>query len=215
MKSMRETETLDRVQFQYEAQGFSFEREPNRSELPAFFEGYVPDAIARRNGETVVIEIKAREADRAVAEQIGRVAENIRRQPGYRFQLILAEPGESSPGTLQSDEAKLAERLETARRLLAAGDTGSALMITWSAVEGLARARLGDENRGFRPPVSSRSLVEALVAFGVIEEGERGHFEALAMTRNLIAHGGTRAEVSTADVTALLGLAQRLVEPSR
>src|SRR3954451_7936777 len=105
MKSMRESEALDRVQFQFEAQGFSFEREPKRSELPAFFEGYVPDAIARKNGETVVIEIKAREPDRAVAEQIGRVAEKIRRQPGYRFQLILAERGDGSPGTLESDDA--------------------------------------------------------------------------------------------------------------
>ncbi|RZI38021.1 hypothetical protein EGT07_36330, partial [Herbaspirillum sp. HC18] len=46
---------LDRLRSQYEAQGFEFVTQLNQVDLPAFFAGYQPDAVALKLGQNVAI----------------------------------------------------------------------------------------------------------------------------------------------------------------
>jgi hypothetical protein len=210
-----ENDVLDRLQFQYEARGFTFDRRPHRADLPDFFEGYVPDALARKDRETVVIEVKSRTPDPAIAAQVGKIAERIRQQPGYRFELVVADVTSPSSGNLGSDDKVLSGRLRTARDLLASGDQESALLVAWSALEGAVRARLGADSRSLQKALTSRSLVSALVSFGLIEEEDEPALTSLADKRNRIAHGDTETSARPREVENLIHLAMQVLEAPR
>jgi hypothetical protein len=208
-----EAELLDRLQFAYEARGFAFERHPAAALLPDFLAGYAPDAVAQREGETVVIEVRPRSDDPAEAAEIARVADALKGRPGYRFELVIAErPGSGTAGELDADEQGLRDRLQTARRLLGMQDMASALIVAWSTLEGLVRARLGDAARGVHRPMTAKSLVAALVSFGLIEDEEEADLAKLAEQRNRFAHGDTRTPVDARQIEALIALIERILE---
>jgi hypothetical protein len=178
-----EAELLDRLQFAYEARGFAFERHPAAALLPDFLAGYAPDADA------------------------------LKGRPGYRFELVIAErPGSGTAGELDADEQGLRDRLQTARRLLGMQDMASALIVAWSTLEGLVRARLGDAARGVHRPMTAKSLVAALVSFGLIEDEEEADLAKLAEQRNRFAHGDTRTPVDARQIEALIALIERILE---
>ena len=86
-----EQEVLERVRPNYEREGYKFIVGPSPSDLPSFLEGVLPDALASRNGENVVIEVKStlRSADRSALVKF--LASEVRKHPGWRFDLVIAE----------------------------------------------------------------------------------------------------------------------------
>ena len=103
------------------------------------------------------------------------------------------------------------DRLQTARRPLGMQDMASALIVAWSTLEGLVRARLGMPPRRHRP-MTAKSLVAALVSFGLIEDEEEADWAKLAEQRNRFAHGDTRTPVDARQIEALIALIERILE---
>ena len=135
--------------------------EPRGSNVPPFLEGFVPDLIARRPGESVVVEVKVGTGT-SVAGHYQGLAEAVRNQPGWRFDLVVMKPGDGEAPPVDATlptEGELAAQLQQADQLEVTGSLSAAFVICWLVAEGLRRLKdpagefapgEGDSNIGAR-----------------------------------------------------------------
>ena len=85
-----------RVAEDYRARGYDVIIHPQSQQLPEPLADFQPDIVARKGDETVVIEVKSRQALRREPhiEPLVRAVQNV---PGARFELVIAKPDISSP----------------------------------------------------------------------------------------------------------------------
>jgi hypothetical protein len=180
---------IGKVAEDYRRRGYQVEVAPSGAGLPEFLSGFRPDLIARRAGESVVVEVKIGTRT-SVAEKFRDIAERVNRQPGWRFSLVFVNPdqpdqvAEVQPAPL----TLLQERAQNAEALLRSGQREAAFLLFWSALEGTLRL-LGE--RAQLPLVSlpPSTLLRELYSAGEIS---REQFEALMRLlpiRNQLVHG--------------------------
>jgi hypothetical protein len=206
--SENESHILDELQFKYESQGFQFVRTPQRGALPSFFEGYIPDALARKGNETVVIEVKS--TGGPLKDHLGRIAERIQREPGYKFAFVIAQPEHGTVISPSSDRHDVLKRIASAQDLSNSGDLGGALLLAWSALEAAVRRQLREDTSAVRKALSASALVSALISFGLVEEEDKEKLDIAANFRNMVAHGETKANPPAETVAFIIGLANAL-----
>lgn len=205
-----ERERAVRLAEEYRERGYDVSVDPDDGlGLPP---GYRPDLVVRRGEETVVVEVASR-TSLASEPRIREVAQLVEARPGWRFELILVgeEPVAAPPGAVPSGRGDVERTLEESRALAASGFTGPALLSGWAATEAALRLLLRSE--GIEP----RSLALAPLLKQAAEEGllSKPEYHGLARSlaqRNALAHGFQVDGVDPASVSALLSLAERLIE---
>jgi REase_AHJR-like len=196
-------------------QGFAVQVEPDPQQVPAFLRSFSVDLIAEREGEGLVLEVKAgHELQRPpYLEELARAVEQ---QPGWRFELELVEP-EWADRPLR--EASSSSPLTYVRKLLdaipelGARDVNAAVVAVWAPIEVLLeRAAVV-----FDVPVTDQSapyLMKALYTEGVLAREDFQQLQHGWQYRNMIAHGVPgNFSVSSADVLKnLVAFARSLLE---
>jgi len=184
-----EAQVVARVADDYRRRGYDVEVEPASNALPEFLRGFQPDLIARKPGESVVVEVKVG-TRKSAAEQLREIAERVNQQPGWRFSLVFADPDtpdqitEAGPPPM----AVIEERASNAEALIGTGQNEAAFLLLWSALEGILRL-LGDRAHLPLASLPPSTLVRELYSAGEIS---RDHFETLLEllpVRNRLVHG--------------------------
>lgn len=103
--SLIESQAIARVVEDYRRRGYDVAIKPGAANLPEFLVGYRPDIIARGPDESVIIEVKVGTRT-SVAERFREIAEQVSRQPGWRFSLVYVSPSEPDQLT-EADPAPL------------------------------------------------------------------------------------------------------------
>ena len=172
---------LDLAKARYEADGYSVSLE-ERLPIPG---GFRADAVARRDGETVVIEVRSADWSDRDRDRLGRLAETVAAQAGWRVDIVTYEPEVPQP---DPDRKDVIRRVEEARQV-AGVSTDAAVLLIWSAIEG-ALLRLSQQ-RGLGPDrsVPPRTLVHKLTIDGVLSDNQASELDDFALMRNNIAHG--------------------------
>ena len=80
----------------YRSKGYEVSLQPGPDQLPPSLAGYRPDFVARKGDETVVVEIKSRPTSRR-EPPLESLAKAVRALPGWRLELVLAEPDIAFP----------------------------------------------------------------------------------------------------------------------
>ena len=172
---------LDLAKARYEAEGYIVTI--NDALFP--LEGLRADAVARRKGEAVVIEVRSADLSDRAKERLQRLAQLVDTQPGWRVDIVTYEPERTPP---YPDHQDVVRRVEEARRLTEVSPDAAVLLI-WSAVEGallrLSRQRGLDLVR-LLPP---RTLIRRLSVDGVLSDNQAAELDSFAVIRNNIAHG--------------------------
>ncbi len=201
---------LESVAEKYRARGYEVLVEPQGSDLPPFLKGFQPDLVARRQGESVVVEVKVG-TETSVAERYKNLAEAVQAQPGWRFDLVFIKPGEGESIAVDADlpdESELQGRLERANHLEAIGALEAAFIVLWSAAEGLMR--LEAKRAGLpldRMPLSA--LIRELYSAGEISREDYETILRLMDTRNRAVHGFS-TQVSAEQVSELKTIVEHL-----
>jgi hypothetical protein len=204
------SKAVESVAEKYRARGYQVLVEPRRSDVPSFLKGFRPDLIARRQGESVVVEVKVG-TETSVAQRYRDLAEAIRTQPGWRFDLVVIKPGEGEPPAVDATlptESELEGRLKQANELESAGSLDAAFIVLWLAVEGLMR--LQAKRAGLpleRMPTSA--LVRELYFAGEIAREDYETALRLMETRNAVVHGFS-APVSRQELSELETIVEHL-----
>lgn len=206
-------ETLARARTNLEKDGFAVIIKPGPADVPAFLEGHIPDAIARRNGENVVIGIKPPSPSREDNDRVVYFAREVPKHAGWRFDLYVTRPRqETTDARLEPDKSELSNELEKVRKIAGEEDPKFALAYAWGLLEATARRLVLNERPGEAKRYRPASVVEALVSEGFIDDELGKELFELAALRNQIVHGFTKAAVTEAQVESLIVTIKSLVE---
>jgi hypothetical protein len=173
---------LDQARDAYEADGYTVRYEER---LPPPFRGFVADAVALRNDEVVVVEVRPADMSDQTRNRLSSLAEIVAAEDGWRVDIVTYEP-EATPG--DPERADIFRRVEEARRV-ADISPDAAVILTWSAIEGAllrrSRARgLVDARAG-----SPRTLIRSLNINGLLSDNQAAELDGFAKLRNDVAHG--------------------------
>lgn len=197
----RAAAVVELLRDRYVSSGYQFFSEPSGSLLPSFLGRYRPDAIAvGPDGRKIVIEIKVQE-DPRLGERWKHLQDLIRDKPGWELRIVRASDMPSDETVEPSPLEALADVGERARALAADGHAAAALLLGWSALEGIVRHRANaPRSRALRNPVS---LVEWLTREGPLTDESSHALLELAALRNAVAHGNPSAPVAAGDLEPL------------
>jgi hypothetical protein len=197
-----EARVIDRLRTRYQEEGFAFTEHPTRAELPDFFGSYIPDALARKPGHNVAIEVKRRPGP---STEIG--LKDLQRlfagRPEWQLQVVFtgADPLQSETIPAVSTTAIPAE-INEIRALASQGHVRPAFVMAWSALEAALRASL-DAGRE-TGPLSAGTIVQAIAMNGYIEPEMERRMRDLVTLRNRVVHGDLAVEPAKSDVDLVL-----------
>jgi len=202
-----EARILELLRSRYEREGFSFIEHPAAADLPAFMEGYRPDAIALGKGKSIAIEVKSRR-DPTIEKNLRAISERFHGQNLWEFRVAYSDEVEDEPISTSTRE-DIQKSIVEAETLLAQEFLRPAFVIAWAAIEGIART-LSDlsSNR----PLNGRQAVELLEHLGRLRFNEARELRRLLSLRSKIVHGDFGTSVTKAEVESVLKAARTALE---
>jgi len=154
----------------------------------------------------VVVEIKAR---RDVGDQqvVAEIEAALLNRPGWRFELVI-DGLDTDEGRLLSADQIVAS-LEEANELEQRGYLVPALLLLWSATEGVLRLLAARENVDLES-LAPAYVTKRLYTLGLLGRARYRMLDDAVRLRNQAAHG-FRTSITTEDVTNVAGLARELL----
>lgn len=196
-----EVALLDTLRDHYEAKGFSFEVVQKDQSVAPFLGEYIPDAIARKAGENVAIEIRQRR-NRATGFTLRDIQRRFSGHPDWTF--VVAYTGDDPLKTLliqTSSKSEIRDRLTKIRTLDAQGEHRAAFILGWALLEAML---LSLESEPSARPRTPGTVVQTLAMLGFIDSGLEQQLRSLVVLRNRIVHGDLAADASSDEVGVVL-----------
>jgi hypothetical protein len=203
---------VEQIAQEYKDKGYEVLIEPEGLQLPGSLAGFRPDLVARRNDEVVVVEVKSRAflSDPRLQE----LAEAVRRQPGWRFELVLLRPEPGPPGTKEWNAEDVAHNLRQVSTLLRSGHQEAALLLAWSATEATLRL-LANKERLELEREDAPYLLKLLATRAVITREQHDLLSEVLELRNAVAHGLKPPESDPGKIESLCKTISRLLGQAR
>jgi len=196
-----ESTVLERLRAAYEQQGFSFVVQPRPDTLPAFLGPYCPDAIARKDGENVIIEVKQRQ-NSSQEMMLGEIRRRIADHKGWKLNVIYATERRDASVAIPAPRLEiLQQQVAEVEQLVATGHVRAAFILSWSLLEAALNRLNGDDADRLRNP---GQVVQSLAMGGYIGKTAERNLRILSDLRNRIVHGDLDANASGEDVKQVL-----------
>ena len=179
-----------------------------------FMSDFVADLVARKDDETIVIEVST-QAGLALNTRISELVETLRTKPGWSFELLLVgepEKLDSPPSAQLLDDHEILQRLDHAVRALESGLAEVAFVTAWSALEAATRALISEEIERNSDITMSGHVLDEAVYLGVISRSDYDDLRDMMKYRNAIVHGFSLSDFGNNMVTELIGRVKRILE---
>lgn len=180
---------LERIADDYRRRGYEVLVEPRGQDLPSFLADSTPDMIARRANENVVIEVKS-SPEYVDQAQVNAIAHRIAEEPGWQFVLMAPSPNRiAASGALTTlDEEAIRRLLDEAITLAQSGHATAALMLAWSATEGIVRLLVTRHGLPVDRDDPS-TLIRSLASEGYLSDDDFHILNETYRLRSAVAHG--------------------------
>ena len=200
---------LQEIAAEYRSKNYAVKVRPRAEDLPTFLASQEVDLVAQSPEDNVVVEIGSARSPRR--EDWVRVAEVVKSQPNWRFEVVVVNPP-SAPdvpvyGEL-ADDQQIQASIRNAEILINEDQFEAAALLAWSAAEAILRARARTEGLDLERK-SSSSLLKNLYSVGQLEPSSYTKLQALLEFRNAFAHG-FRAHLDRHQLTEIIGEVTRL-----
>jgi len=195
--SEAELDLLASLRRQYEAKGFTFDIGPDLQGIPEFLGSYVPDAIARKPGENVAIEVRK---SRSRSNEISLQQIRSRFDGHPEWTLAVAYAAEDPLKTLTIKPAAtpaIRRQLDDVRSLTAQGQSRAAFLLAWTLLEATLLNVEGEQEARPRTPAS---VLQGLAMLGRIEPETERRVRPMVLLRNAVVHGDLAKEPTGEDV---------------
>jgi len=202
----RERRRLASVASEYEQKGYEVKLHPTAGDLPEFLVGLEPDLIATANGESVVVEVKARNEFQN-EPTVAAIEAALRNRPGWRFELIIDGSGSEDAHLLGAPQ--IGTSLEEANELEQRGHVVAALLLLWSATEGILRLLAARENVELESPAPGY-MTKRLYTLGLLGRDQYRILDEAVRLRNQAAHG-FQVSVTRLDLANVSRIARELL----
>ncbi len=194
-------EFLEGLRARYEEEGFSVTIRPGPEQLPDFFGSYCPDALARKPGLNVAIEVKTRPTS-ATQRSLVEIRKLFEGHPDWQFNVAFMGSDPMQSVTIPAAAPSIVRaRVAEVTSLAGEGHHRAAFLLAWSLLEAAMRA-LGGEMAD--RPKTAGTIVQTLAMDGYIGPDMERRLRALTDLRNRIVHGDLSAEPSSMDISLLV-----------
>ena len=170
----------------YENRGYKVKLEPAASDVPDFLRGFEPDLIATGNGESVVVEVKARKELVEDEQSIAAIEAALRNRSGWRFELVIDGSDPELGRSLGAPQ--IGNSIEEANELQRGGHVVAPLLLLWAATEGILRLLAARENVDLES-LAPGYVTERLYTLGLLGREQYRILEEAVRLRNQAAHG--------------------------
>ena len=181
-----------------------------------FLPGFRADVIARKGGETKVIEVKSR-SSLGQNPKVVELAQTIDGKPGWSFELVVvAEPEkvESLQSAQPFTREVITQRIKEAENALASGFSEAAFLLAWSACEASVRDLVATEDKVDLQVTTPEYILKQAVFQGLLPHDDYEELKSLQKYRNAIVHGFT-VEQFTDELTMQLIETVRRMETAK
>jgi REase_AHJR-like len=202
---------VEQIAKEYRDQGYEVLVEPEAPQLPGPLAGFRPDLVARKGDEVVVIEVKSRAS--LDQPRLQELAEAVRGQPGWRFELVLLRPEPGPPGTKAWNAEDVAYNLQQVEKLLRSSHQEAALLLAWSAAEATLRL-LANRERLALEREDAPYLLKLLATRAVITREQHDRLWDVMELRNAVAHGHKPPDLDAGKIEGLSDTISGLLEQS-
>ena len=210
------TKKVKQVAKKYREQGYNVIIEPLPQQLPTFLGELQPDLIAMKEGDQVVIEVKAKEALRA-SDLVRHIADAVRKQKGWRFELVLlpsAASAQSTKGWELLGFQEIEQYVKEARHAASLSQFIPAFIFIWIAIEATLR-RIAQKSDVSPALLSPKALLKELVFNGGISRLQYRTIEGIANLRTHVVHGFKEEGVNGIAVTKAIKIADKLIKEAK
>lgn len=213
--AIRESEQIDIVARNYIEKGYEVQK---LAELD-FMPGFRVDLLARKGGETKVVEVKAASTlakELRNGTKIDELNEKVALKDGWSLVLHLVpelERLQSPIGAEPFDREDVALRIAEAERALKAGFPEAAILLAWSAAESAARISLAVEGIAIKRITSSGYTIGRAVSEGALSLENVRYLDEAEKHRNAIVHGFKGVDIDGERlVSGLIETARRILK---
>lgn len=206
-----EAQFVDGLRARYEGQGFTFRLEPDSRDLPDFLGSYRPDAIARKPGQNVAIELKQQNTS-ATQDSLQRIRKLFDGHPDWRLDVVFMGTGQGRSLSIAPASPQMIRlRIDEVQAMLNGGQHRAAFVMAWSLLEAALHSTIsGAPGRPYTPG----SVLQTLAMNGYIEPPLEKRMRPLIDLRNRIVHGDVDAEPTQDDVDLILSAISETLEAS-
>lgn len=210
MTSTAEHRAIERLARRYEENGYAvYTRRDAHAQLPDELRQFVPDFVARRGDEAVIVELKRRGMP---APHLSELAERVRRHAGWRLDVLyLDAPGEDMQGP--AAPADIEKTVAASNRLFSEGDALAAWLLLWSAFDAAAMRALPEETGAADGVVEPEALIKLLAYEGLVPDSDHDRLLELRQVRNRAAHGHLDVTVEWDSFDFLANVTRALLGP--
>lgn len=214
MNSIKQTHDslVRQIASRYEGQGYETVLEPSKSVIPFDLGSYRPDLLARKDGENLIIEVKASRSNVAV-DHLKNIAEIVASEKGWRFLLVTADDGSLNVDSDVTNKfvpiSEVLQKIQEAERLASSSHPEAAFLFLWANLEAVLRIRAEMVSLPI-DRLPSVSLFKHLYSQGELSIEQYNKITRFREYRNRVAHG-FQAEVSTELVEDMIHFIRELI----
>lgn len=184
-----------------EERGYSVLSDPAETDIPFSLEGYIPDLVAKKPNDNLIVEVKIRDSPEQ-ALRYRRVVELVESHPGWRFLIQtvsdLSQP-ERTPTEAPLDVDSIREYFEKVSHVFELGSPELAFPYIWNSIVGLLRVDALQEGLPFEG-LTDRSLVNQFYSLGGISNADHERLLRWNRLRNEVVHS-TNPKIEPETVT--------------
>jgi uncharacterized protein YutE (UPF0331/DUF86 family) len=178
---------------------------PAPAELPAFLGSYKPDALARKPGLNIAIEVK-RHPSPTTEKRLQDIRRLFEGHADWQLRVVFMGTEPLPSVTIPpARPAAIRKRMDELAALNAAGHHRAAFVMAWSLLEAALHSIGGQTTSKPRTP---GTVVQTLAMNGYIEPEMERRMRALIELRNRIVHGDLNAEPTSNEVELVLSAIQ-------
>lgn len=171
--------------------GYEVTIEPSKTRLPFDLDGYIPDLIATKNDQGIIVEVKS-DLRRLSVDKFQDLAERVASHQGWRFILVPIENTNEQifcdiPNNFPSWK-ELKNQLSNVNILIEQSQFLPALLFLWSILEASIRKRAIEQNLPIEN-FSSINLLNHAFSSGEISVSQFDLCNEIFFLRKKIAHG--------------------------
>lgn len=173
---------LMEARVRYEADGYDISL---NERLPEPFESFIADAVARRDDDFVVVEVRATPMSDDAIRRNAKLKEMLANKCGWHLDIVTYQRDEPPP----PPDLRLVERRLREAQQLAETSPDAACLLLWSAIEGVLLREAHKREVAPTRSLPPRSLIKQLTIDGLLSDNQAAELRDFAIRRDAIAHG--------------------------
>jgi uncharacterized protein YutE (UPF0331/DUF86 family) len=202
-----ESEVLQRLLPELEAEGYEVYIQPARPLLPEFLRAFSPDAIALRSDRNIAIEVMRRTAESE--KRAEKITDLFKGRTDWDLRLVWITPVTATKGVQRQTVSTIRKRLKEVRELADGKHYGAALLLAWAALEATGRLLL---SKHFERAQTPGRLVQFLASEGALTPTEADYLRTLAEKRNKLIHGELQTPITKAEIDRIAHILDTMIE---